>query len=99
MPESTAGMRESGVRMVCEKAMEGFFNGLQVAIHDSESAGDFFDRSDCAARHALARRGFYYQQRDAVGSGVLRPKESRVSAVHPSSSACMSPAFALALTT
>ncbi len=28
MPESTAGMRESGVRMVREKAMDGFFNNL-----------------------------------------------------------------------
>ena len=36
MPESTAGMRESGVRMVREKAMDGFFSNLlvlpQVAI-------------------------------------------------------------------
>ncbi len=36
MPESTAGMRESGVRMVREKAMDVFFNNLlvlrQVAI-------------------------------------------------------------------
>ncbi len=30
MPESTAGMRESGVRMVREKAMDGFFNNLLV---------------------------------------------------------------------
>ena len=28
MPESTAGMRESGVRMVRENAMGGFFNRL-----------------------------------------------------------------------
>ncbi len=28
MPESTAGMRESGVRMVRENAMDGFFNRL-----------------------------------------------------------------------
>jgi hypothetical protein len=32
MPESTAGMRESGVRMVREKAMDGFFNILLVMI-------------------------------------------------------------------
>ncbi len=28
MPESTAGMRASGVRMVREKAMDGLFNNL-----------------------------------------------------------------------
>ena len=28
MPESTAGMRASGVRMVREIAMDGFFNNL-----------------------------------------------------------------------
>ena len=32
MPESTAGMRESGVRMVREKAMDGFFNILLVLL-------------------------------------------------------------------
>jgi hypothetical protein len=32
MPESTAGMRESGVRMVRDKAMVGFFDKLLAAL-------------------------------------------------------------------
>ncbi len=39
MPRS-AGMRESGVRMVREKAMDGFFNNLLGAFLD-------FCRGDC----------------------------------------------------
>ena len=34
MPRS-AGMRESGVRMVREKAMDGFFNNLLKRCHGS----------------------------------------------------------------
>ncbi len=32
MPESTVGMRESGVRMVREKAVDGFFNRKLVRL-------------------------------------------------------------------
>jgi len=42
MPESTAGMRESGVRIVREKAMDGFFNNLLDLKHRRvcDSGGD-----------------------------------------------------------
>ncbi len=39
MPESTAGMRASGVRMVREKAMDGFFNNLLVCLDQDGSTG------------------------------------------------------------
>ncbi len=41
MPESTAGMRESGIRMVREKAMDGFFNNLLVSLDQDGGAGRF----------------------------------------------------------
>ncbi len=41
MPESTAGMRESGVRMVREKAMDGFFNNLLVCLDQDGGTGRF----------------------------------------------------------
>ena len=44
MPESTAGMRESGVRMVRDKAMDGFINRRLVFVFSS--AIDAIDQAD-----------------------------------------------------